>query len=250
MSDERDKLLQVMGSLESDYNSGKISSEKYRYFRSKYEDKLNSIDAMEATRRIRSMQGKSTAPKNKKRSKKPANYKKKQEQDLVQKYIINPKKDDVRYNKQKKSSMGGGAFKFIAILVLIVAFTAGVAYGIFNLDTGSVASGEAVATVQDTAFPEIVAVVNNTVTNYTSNTNNQTANTNDNVETTTETSTQTTTDTSTDSSSSSSSDSSSDSSSSDVTPTPSPSPTPSGDDSGGDGGGSDDSGVNGGSDGG
>ena len=238
MSDERDKLLQVMSSLESDYNSGKISSEKYRYFRSKYEDKLNSIDAMEATRRIRSMQGKSTAPKNKNRSKKPANYRKKQEQDLVQKYIINPKKDDVRYNKQKKSSVGGGAFKFIAILVLIVAFTAGVAYGIFNLDTGSVASGEAVATVQDTAFPEIVAVVNNTVANYTSNTNNNqtAANTNDNVETTTET----TTDTSTDSSSSSSSDSSSDSSSSDVTPTPSPSPTPSGDDSGGDGGGSSD----------
>lgn len=237
MSDERDKLLQVMSSLESDYNSGKISSEKYRYFRSKYEDKLNSIDAMEATRRIRSMQGKSTAPKNKKRSKKPANYKKKQEQDLVQKYIINPKKDDVRYNKQKKSSMSGGAFKLIAILVLIVAFTAGVAYGIFNLDTGSVASGEVVATVQDTAFPEIVAVVNNTVTNVTGNTNNSQTDdkTDDKVETTTETTTDTSTDTSTDSSSSS--DSSSDSSSSDVTPTPEP--TPSGDDSGG---GSDDSG--------
>ena len=42
MTDERDKLLQVMSSLESDYKSGKISAEKYRYFRSKYEDKLNS----------------------------------------------------------------------------------------------------------------------------------------------------------------------------------------------------------------
>ena len=59
MTDDRDKLLQVMNSLESDYESGKISAEKYNYFRSKYEDKLNSIDAMEATRRIRSMQGKS-----------------------------------------------------------------------------------------------------------------------------------------------------------------------------------------------
>ena len=104
MSDERDKLIQVMNSLESDYRSGKISAEKYRYFRSKYEDKLNSIDAMEATKRIRSMQGKSTAPKkNKRKSKKPARDKKKQEQDLVQKYIINPKKDDAKYNKQKKS---------------------------------------------------------------------------------------------------------------------------------------------------
>ena len=95
MSDERDKLLQVMGSLEADYNSGKISAEKYRYFRSKYEDKLNSIDAMEATKRIRSMQGKSTTAK-KSKSKKPTRNKKKQEQDLVQKYIINPKKNSPR----------------------------------------------------------------------------------------------------------------------------------------------------------
>ena len=36
----------------------KISEEKYRYFRSKYEDKLNTLDARDATNRIRSMQGK------------------------------------------------------------------------------------------------------------------------------------------------------------------------------------------------
>ena len=45
MPNEREKLLQVMSSLEADYKSGKISAEKYSYFRSKYEDKLNSIDA-------------------------------------------------------------------------------------------------------------------------------------------------------------------------------------------------------------
>ncbi|MBR6928490.1 MAG: endoglucanase, partial [Methanobrevibacter sp.] len=99
MSDDRDKLLHIMSSLEADYKSGKISKEKYIYFRSKYEDKLNSIDAVEATRRIRSMQGKPSAPKgNKRRGKKPAADKKRQEQDLVQKYIINPKKDDAKYN--------------------------------------------------------------------------------------------------------------------------------------------------------
>ena len=70
MPNDRDKLLMIMDSLEVDYRSGRISPEKYSYFRSKYEDKLNSIDAMEATKRIRSMQGKST-PKTtqKKRSK-------------------------------------------------------------------------------------------------------------------------------------------------------------------------------------
>lgn len=47
-----------MRSLDADYAHGKISEEKYRYFRSKYEDKLNTLDARDATNRIRSMQGK------------------------------------------------------------------------------------------------------------------------------------------------------------------------------------------------
>ncbi|WP_458454045.1 endoglucanase [Methanobrevibacter sp.] len=212
MSDDRDKLLQIMNSLEADYRSGKISKEKYSYFRSKYEDKLNSIDAVEATRRIRSMQGKPNT-ETKKRSKKPTNYKKKQEQDLVQKYIINPKQADAKYNKKKKSSMSSNTFKLVAILVLIIAFTAGVAYGVFSFDfdTGSENAG-IVAIVEDTAFPEINAVVNTTVVNNTDTSNStQVEDTSDDkqeetVETTTETTT-TTQDTS--DSSSSSSDSSS-----------------------------------------
>lgn len=218
MSDDRDKLLQVMNNLEADYRSGKISAEKYRYFRSKYEDKLNSIDAIEATRRIRSMQGKS-APKtnNKRKNKRHAKNKRKQEQDLVQKYIIDPKKDDSRYNKKEKSSMSGGTFRLIAILVLVIAFTAGVAYGIFNLDTETIADTNVVATVEDTAFPEIVAVVNDTNTTDDFNDTNiedtgdddDDKDKEDNVETTTETTTTTTTTTDRPQGSSSSSGSSS-----------------------------------------
>lgn len=170
MSDERDKLLNVMKNLESDYKSGKISAEKYSYFRSKYEDKLNSIDAKAATRRIRSMQGKPSNDTKKARlHKKPTKNKKKEEQDLVQKYIINPKKDDSRYNKKKKSSMDSGTFKLLLLLILVVGFTAGIAYGIFNLDFGTLSDTETVAIVSDTAFPEIkeVATVNKTVNNYT-----------------------------------------------------------------------------------
>ena len=61
MSNDKDKLLQIMASLESDYAHGKISKEKYVYFRSKYEDKLNALDAREATNRIRIL---GTAPMN------------------------------------------------------------------------------------------------------------------------------------------------------------------------------------------
>ena len=202
-----------MNSLESDYRSGKISREKYTYFRSKYEDKLNSIDAVEATKRIRSMQGKSTAPNNRKRSRKPTADKKKQEQDLVQKYIINPKKGDAKYNKKKKSSMDGNTFKLIAVLVLVIAFTAGVAYGVFNFEFDTGVDTGVVAIVEDTAFPEIKAVVNTTVTNFTDTSNNTQVedttddNTEDNTETTTETTTTTTTETTTDTSSGSGSSS-------------------------------------------
>ncbi len=156
MSDDRDRLLNIMSSLENDYRSGKISAEKYSYFRSKYEDKLNSIDAQAATRRIRSMQGKSADnSKNKKRSRKPTNNKKKEEQDLVQKYIINPKKGDAKYNRREKSSMDSGTFKLLLLLILVVGFTAGVAYGVFNFDFDSVSQANATGVVKDTAFLEI-----------------------------------------------------------------------------------------------
>ena len=69
MSEDRDKLLKIISSLEADYRSGRISADKYSYFRSKYEDKLNTIDAEAATRKIRSMQGKSSSNTKKRKRK-------------------------------------------------------------------------------------------------------------------------------------------------------------------------------------
>ena len=195
MSDDREKLLRIMDSLERDYRSGKLSADKYSYFRSKYEDKLNSIDAMEATKRIRSMQGKPSTNQRKRR--KPTN-KKKEEQDLVEKYIINPKKGDAKYNKPEKSSMDGGTFKLILVLVLVVAFTAGIAYGVFSFDFDNVSNTDSVAIVTDTAFPEIKEVVNITVTNTTYNVTEEVVNVTEVVDETQNQDIETTTDTSTD----------------------------------------------------
>lgn len=175
MSEDRERLLKIMSNLESDYESGKISAEKYSYFRSKYEDKLNSIDAKAATRRIRSMQGKPSNTQ-KKRRRKPTKNKKKEEQDLVQKYIINPKKSDADYNKNKKPPMDSGTFKLLLLLVLVVAFTAGTAYGIFNLDFGSITDSKTVAVVDDTAFPEFKNDVKLNNTTKTTTTSNYTSN--------------------------------------------------------------------------
>lgn len=163
MPNDKEKLLKVMRSLDADYAHGKISEEKYRYFRSKYEDKLNTLDARDATNRIRSMQGKPSG-KRKTNPKPPKlNKKKKEEPDLVQKYIINPKKGDKDFNKEKKPPMDDGTFKLIAVLVLVIGFTAGIGYGVLTFDFGNISVTDAQAIVEDTAFPEVEEVkVNDT----------------------------------------------------------------------------------------
>jgi len=163
MPNDKEKLLKVMRSLGADYAHGKISEEKYRYFRSKYEDKLNTLDARDATNRIRSMQGKPSG-KRKTNPKPPKlNKKKKEEPDLVQKYIINPKKGDKDFNKEKKPPMDNGTFKLIAVLVLVIGFTAGIGYGVLTFDFGNISVTDAQAIVEDTAFPEVEEVkVNDT----------------------------------------------------------------------------------------
>jgi len=163
MPNDKEKLLKVMRSLDADYAHGKISEEKYRYFRSKYEDKLNTLDARDATNRIRSMQGKPSG-KRKTNPKPPKlNKKKKEEPDLVQKYIINPKKGDKDFNKEKKPPMDNGTFKLIAVLVLVIGFTAGIGYGVLTFDFGNISVTDVQAIVEDTAFPEVEEVkVNDT----------------------------------------------------------------------------------------
>lgn len=163
MPNDKEKLLKVMRSLDADYAHGKISEEKYRYFRSKYEDKLNTLDARDATNRIRSMQGKPSG-KRKTNPKPPKlNKKKKEEPDLVQKYIIDPKKGDKDFNKEKKPPMDNGTFKLIAVLVLVIGFTAGIGYGVLTFDFGNISVTDAQAIVEDTAFPEVEEVkVNDT----------------------------------------------------------------------------------------
>ena len=168
MHNDKQKLLMIMRNLESDYRNGKISVEKYRYFRSKYEDKLNALDAKEATSRIRSMQGKSQ-PKNVDLRKRPTKDPKREEQDLVQKYIINPKKGDKNLSKKQKKPMDSSSFKLFAVLVLVIGFAVGIGFGVFTFDFGNMSVTAAEATVEDTAFPvDEINVTNNTDSNSSS----------------------------------------------------------------------------------
>lgn len=169
MSNDREKLLRVMKSLEADYHAGRISEEKFRYFYSKYSDKLN---AMNATNRIRSMQGKKKIPNKNIGKRNKAITNKREEERLVQKYIVNPKKGDFK-NKNKTNedeSWSDASFKFIVFLILAIAFTAGIGFGVFNFNFGDMSVTNSAAIVKDTAFPEInqVPITNITSENYTS----------------------------------------------------------------------------------
>lgn len=175
MPDEKQKILNIISSLEEDYKAGKVSPTKYRYYKAKYQDRLKYLDKNAATNRIRSMQGK-PAPDIRRKRKKYDNAKSKsmkEQNDLVQKYIINPKKGDKDLNKKKKKPMNSGAYKLFIVLILIIAFTIGMAVGIFGMDFGDLSAVNSNSIVEDTAFPDLSNVTietNKTSDNNSSNT--------------------------------------------------------------------------------
>ncbi|MCQ2971809.1 MAG: endoglucanase [archaeon] len=172
MSRDKQRLLQIMDSLEADYLSGKISEDKYRYFRSKYMAKLNNIE--NANRPL-----KTDIPRSiRKNPLKPKN----EEEKLIEKYILNPKKQNKPLkikSKPKTSSkpMDSSTFKLALVLILVVGFTVGISMGVFGFDFGELGNfgGLGVdAVVTDTVFPNVPILVDTNYTdsgNYTSYTN-------------------------------------------------------------------------------
>ena len=55
MNQDKQKLMQILKNLERDYNDGLISEEKYIYLSNQYKHKIDTVDA---SNRIRTMQGK------------------------------------------------------------------------------------------------------------------------------------------------------------------------------------------------
>ena len=162
MARDKDKLLRIMDSLEHDYHSGNISEEKYLYFRQKYEEKLNAMDKTSVQRE-----------KYTKMPKKPLqrSYNESEQQKLIEKYIVDPKRADKSLNsknKKKNQEMSSGTFKLSLILVLLIAFTVGIAIGIFAFDFGDISLMDVSAIVEDTAFPIVEEVNVDNSTNITS----------------------------------------------------------------------------------
>ena len=156
-----------MKELKADHQAGKISDEKYKELSRQYMIKLKNIDA---SSRIRAMQGRqfssSSKPKrNYRPDRRAAELSRKEDERLVQKYIVNPKRP-VNNNKPKASKSNKGKYSILVVLFLIIAFTAGIGFGMFNFDFQAVNISDASAVVTDSAFP--VVIENNTTSNVTS----------------------------------------------------------------------------------
>ncbi|AGN17434.1 hypothetical protein [Methanobrevibacter sp. AbM4] len=156
-----------MKELKADHQAGKISDEKYKELSRQYMIKLKNIDA---SSRIRAMQGRqfssSSKPnRNYRPDRRAAELSRKEDERLVQKYIVNPKRP-VNNNKPKASKSNKGKYSILVVLFLIIAFTAGIGFGMFNFDFQAVNISDASAVVTDSAFP--VVIENNTTSNVTS----------------------------------------------------------------------------------
>ena len=189
---DRDKLVAILNELEKDYHMGNISKEKYIDLCERYEHKIKTIDA---SNRIRSMQGRENYSSNsrgngrnpklnqnkqeynprvnnyKNRNSRNYNsqrdhYKKGEFQRFEERHPRVQSRRPIRdshnsrreFTDQKKSKGGAIAIGAIFIIVLLVAFGAGIATGIFNmgLDGSSNGFSELVgagASINDTAFP-------------------------------------------------------------------------------------------------
>lgn len=153
-----------MKELKSDYHAGKISDEKYEELSQKYMLKLKNIDA---TSKIRAMQGRRQVNNNSSSTDKSFNKKqmelsRKEDEKLVEKYIVNPKRVTNGKGKIASESNNKTKYSIIAVIFLILAFSAGIGYGVLNFDFNSVVASHTSAVVTDSAFPLIVANTTNT----------------------------------------------------------------------------------------
>ena len=153
MNPDRKKLMQILSNLERDYEAGLISEEKYLYLSDQYRHKIETIEVSD---RIRAMQGKEETPSSIKSRYDDSQKYREEKEKLVRKYIHNPETYTVS-KKPEESSSTSPWYIALAVVFLLVAFGAGITFGMSSIglggDVGDIIS--AGATINDTAFPEV-----------------------------------------------------------------------------------------------
>lgn len=153
MNPDRKKLMQILDNLQRDYEAGLISEEKYLYLSDQYRHKIETIEVSD---RIRAMQGKEETPSSIRSRHDDSQKYREEKEKLVRKYIHNPETYTVS-KKEEESSSTSPWYIALAVVFLLVAFGAGITFGMSSIgldgDVGNILSAS--ATINDTAFPEV-----------------------------------------------------------------------------------------------
>lgn len=161
ISQDKDKLLKSLAELEADFEEGKISRREYQSLKREYTQELETLNVAD---RIRRMQGRGTEEKPLDHwvTKSKVEKDKKEEEELVNKFVRKPIPLKTRVKTQKK---GYSKFSIIAIVFLAVAFFVGTGFGVYMLNSPTDTSNGPVI-VNDTAFPLVnnATIVNNDTT--------------------------------------------------------------------------------------
>ncbi|MDO5826667.1 MAG: hypothetical protein Q4Q19_00180, partial [Methanobrevibacter sp.] len=173
MSQDKQKLMQILNNLKKDYEEGLISEEKFIYLSNQYKHKIETIDV---SNRIRAMQGRKGSDESSHyaRDRNRARRSREEDENLVRKYIQNP--ESYTFSKpEKKEEKTSPWYSVLAIVFLLVAFGVGITFGIstFGIDGNIPDIIGGTATINDTAFPQVVKnkTVDSNITYTTTKTN-------------------------------------------------------------------------------
>jgi len=149
-----------MQELKKDYHAGNISEDKYRYLSKEYSNRLSNLDA---TNRIRNMQGRknSKMPPSKSVQRSMAEASRKEDQDLVNKYVVKPKEEKTAKKSPEVSNKG--KYAILAVVFLIGAFLVGISFGLFSGPQNAVPATSVM--IDDTSFPDFLANASNVTIN-------------------------------------------------------------------------------------
>ncbi|OQD58313.1 hypothetical protein MBBAR_21c00320 [Methanobrevibacter arboriphilus JCM 13429 = DSM 1125] len=156
INQDKQKLLQIMQELKKDYEAGNISEDKYKYLSNEYSNRIANLDA---TNRIRSMQGRKSDEKLKTHSvqRSMAEASKKEDQDLINKYVVKSKDD--KNIKETVPVSNKGKYAILAVVCLIGAFLVGISFGLFTSPQTAIPAASVM--VDDNAFPDFLANATN-----------------------------------------------------------------------------------------
>jgi hypothetical protein len=161
-----EQLLKNLEDLEKDLEAGKIPKKQYVSLKKQY---TNRLDTLEAAERVKRMQGRGTSEKTLDHwaSKSKLEKDEEEQEELIKKYVTTPKPTKAQAKAASSSKGGISRIGIVAGVLLALAFFVGTGFGVMMLNT-PVTADNGTVTVNQTAFPLIENLTNNTtISNHT-----------------------------------------------------------------------------------